>query len=131
MKGTFKKTLSIILCLVMVFTMCQGTMLSASAKVVGPDNKTELTITTDKSNYSWGDTILFTINVKNVTNETLNGIKINSMSREVTQIAQQGDLPVISQLHPGESTTVQIEYFATKIASFLIFLCPFSGFLTR
>lgn len=124
MKGIIKKTLSIILCFTMVFTMFQGTMFSASAKVVGPDNKTELTITTDKSKYSWGDTIVFTINVKNVTNETLKGIKINSMSREVTQIAQQGDLPVIPELQPGESKTVQIEYYATKLASFLIIFMP-------
>lgn len=124
MKGIFKKTLSMILCFVMVFTMLQGTMLSASAKVVGPDSKTELTITTDKSKYSWGDTIIFNITVKNVSNETLKGIKINSFAREVTQIAQQGDLPVIAELKPGESKTVQIEYFATKLASFLIIFMP-------
>lgn len=124
MKGIFKKTLSMILCFVMVFTMFQGTMLSASAKVVGPDNKTELTITTDKSKYSWGDTIIFNITVKNVSNETLKGIKINSFAREVTQIAQQGDLPVIPELQPGESKTVQIEYYATKLASFLIIFMP-------
>lgn len=124
MKGIFKKTLSMVLCFVMVFTMFQGTMLSASAKVVGPDNKTELTITTDKSKYSWGDTIIFNITVKNVSNETLKGIKINSFAREVTQIAQQGDLPVIPELQPGESKTVQIEYYATKLASFLIIFMP-------
>lgn len=124
MKGIFKKTLSMILCFVMVFTMFQGTMLSASAKVVGPDSKTELTITTDKSKYSWGDTIIFNITVKNVSNETLKGIKINSFAREVTQIAQQGDLPVIAELKPGESKNVQIEYFATKLASFLIIFMP-------
>ncbi len=124
MKGIIKKTLSIILCFAMVFTMFQGTMLSVSAKVVGPDNKTELTITTDKSKYSWGDTIIFNITVKNVSNETLKGIKINSFAREVTQIAQQGDLPVIPELQPGESKTVQIEYYATKLASFLIIFMP-------
>lgn len=124
MKGIIKKTLSIILCFTMVFTMFQETMLSASAKVVGPDNKTELTITTDKSKYSWGDTIIFNITVKNVSNETLKGIKINSFAREVTQIAQQGDLPVIPELQPGESKTVQIEYYATKLASFLIIFMP-------
>lgn len=108
----------------MVFTMLQGTMLSASAKVVGPDNKTELTITTDKSKYSWGDTIVFTINVKNVTNETLKGIRINSFARNYMKVSQQGDLPVISRLEPGETKTVQIEYYATKMVGFMAIFFP-------
>lgn len=124
MKGIIKKTLSIILCFTMVFTMLQGTMLSASAKVVGPDNKTELTITTDKSKYSWGDTIVFTINVKNVTNETLKGIRINSFARNYMKVSQQGDLPVISRLEPGETKTVQIEYYATKMVGFMAIFFP-------
>lgn len=124
MKGIIKKTLSIILCFTMVFTMFQGTMLSASAKVVGPDNKTELTITADKSKYSWGDTIIFTINVKNVTNETLKGIRINSFARNYMKVSQQGDLPVISRLEPGETKTVQIEYYATKMVGFMAIFFP-------
>lgn len=119
-----KRIISLIMSVVMVLTAFQLTMFSSFAKVVGPDKKTELTISTDKSTYSWGDTIIFTINVKNVTNETLKGIKINSFAREVTQIAQQGDLPVISELQPGESKTVQIKYYATKLASFLIIFMP-------
>lgn len=124
MKGFIKKTLSIILCFTMVFTMLHGTMLSASAKVVGPDNKTELTITADKSKYSWGDTIVFTINVKNVTNETLKGIRINSFARNYMKVSQQGDLPVISRLEPGETKTVQIEYYATKMVGFMAIFFP-------
>lgn len=124
MKGIIKKTLSIILCFTMVFTMFQGTMLSASAKVVGPDNKTELTITADKSKYSWGETIIFTINVKNVTNETLKGIRINSFARNYMKVSQQGDLPVISRLEPGETKTVQIEYYATKMVGFMAIFFP-------
>lgn len=128
MKGIFKKTLSMVLCFVMVFTMFQGTMLSASAKVVGPDNKTELTITTDKSKYSWGDTIVFNITVKNVTNETLTGIKINSFARAYTKVAQQGDLPVIARLAPGESETVQIEYYTTRLVGVMAIFFPIIWF---
>lgn len=124
MKGFFKKTLSMVLCFVMVFTMFQGSMLSASAKVVGPDNKTELTITADKSKYSWGDTIVFNIDVKNVTDEVLTGIKINSFARAYTKVAQQGDLPVIARLAPGESQTVQIEYYTTRLVGFMAIFFP-------
>lgn len=124
MKGFFKKTLSMVLCFVMVFTMFQGSMLSASAKVVGPDNKTELTITTDKSKYSWGDTVVFNITVKNVTDEVLTGIKVNSFARAYIKVVQQGDLPVIARLAPGESETVQIEYYTTKLVGFVAIFFP-------
>ena len=60
-----KRVLSVILCFVMVLTIFQGTTVGASAKVVGSDNKTQLTITQDKSKYSWGDTIVFNVDVKN------------------------------------------------------------------
>lgn len=109
---------------VMVFTVLQTSMLSASAKVVGPDGKTELTITTDKSKYSWGDTVIFNITVKNVTNETLTGVKINSFARAYTKVAQQGDLPVIARLAPGESETVQIEYYTTRLVGVVAIFFP-------
>lgn len=115
MKGMFKKPISLILCFVMVFTVLTGTIISTSAKVVGPDNKTELTIKTDKPKYSWGDTVTFNITVKNVTNDVLTGIRIDSFARAYTKVAQQGNLPVIARLEPGESETVQIEYYTTHL----------------
>lgn len=108
----------------MIFTTLQTTMFSASAKVVGPDNKTELTITTDKSKYSWGDTIVFNIDVKNVSNETLTGIRISSLARNYMKLVEDGDAPVISKLEPGETTTVQVKYFATKLVGAMAFFFP-------
>ena len=99
-------------------------MLSTSAKVVGPDNKTELTITTDKSKYSWGDTVIFNIDVKNVTDEVLTGIKINSFARIYMKMVQQGELPVIPRLEPGETKTVQIEYYATRLVGVMAIFFP-------
>ncbi|MGN1478765.1 MAG: S8 family serine peptidase [Acutalibacteraceae bacterium] len=124
MKKIIKKSLSMIMCFVMVLTMFQTTMFNASAKVIGPDNKTELTITTDKSKYSWGDTITFNITVKNVTDEVLEGIRISSFARNYLKVVQQGDLPVISRLAPGESQTVQIEFYATKMVGFMAIFFP-------
>lgn len=124
MKKVIKKIICMILCFAMIFTTLQTTMFSASAKVVGPDNKTELTITTDKSKYSWGDTIVFNIDVKNVSNETLTGIRISSLARNYMKLVEDGDAPVISKLEPGETTTVQVKYFATKLVGAMAFFFP-------
>ena len=124
MKKAIKKIICMILCFAMIFTTLQTTMFSASAKVVGPDNKTELTITTDKSKYSWGDTIVFNIDVKNVSNETLTGIRISSLARNYMKLVEDGDAPVISKLEPGETTTVQVKYFATKLVGVMAFFFP-------
>lgn len=124
MKKVIKKIICMILCFAMIFTTLQTTMFSASAKVVGPDNKTELTITTDKSKYSWGDTIVFNIDVKNVSNETLTGIRISSLARNYMKLLEDGDAPVISKLEPGETTTVQVKYFATKLVGAMAFFFP-------
>lgn len=124
MKKSIKKIICMILCFAMIFTTLQTTMFSASAKVVGPDNKTELTITTDKSKYSWGDTIVFNIDVKNVSNETLTGIRISSLARNYMKLVEDGDAPVISKLEPGETTTVQVKYFATKLVGAMAFFFP-------
>lgn len=124
MKKSIKKIICMILCFAMIFTTLQTTMFSASAKVVGPDNKTELTITTDKSKYSWGDTIVFNIDVKNVSNETLTGIRISSLARNYMKLVEDGDAPVISKLEPGETTTVQVKYFATKLVGVMAFFFP-------
>lgn len=124
MKKAIKKIICMILCFAMIFTTLQTTMFSASAKVVGPDNKTELTITTDKSKYSWGDTIVFYIDVKNVSNETLTGIRISSLARNYMKLVEDGDAPVISKLEPGETTTVQVKYFATKLVGAMAFFFP-------
>lgn len=124
MKKEIKKIICMILCFAMIFTTLQTTMFSASAKVVGPDNKTELTIKTDKSKYSWGDTIVFNIDVKNVSNETLTGIRISSLARNYMKLVEDGDAPVISKLEPGETTTVQVKYFATKLVGAMAFFFP-------
>lgn len=124
MKKSIKKIICMILCFAMIFTTLQTTMFSASAKVVGPDNKTELTITTDKSKYSWGDTIVFNIDVKNVSNETLTGIRISSLARNYMKLVEDGDAPVISKLEPGETTTVQVKYFVTKLVGVMAFFFP-------
>ena len=124
MKKAIKKIICMILCFAMIFTTLQTTMFSASAKVVGPDKKTELTITTDKSKYSWGDTIVFNIDVKNVSNETLTGIRISSLARNYMKLVEDGDAPVISKLEPGETTTVQVKYFATKLVGVMAFFFP-------
>lgn len=124
MKKAIKKIICMILCFAMIFTTLQTTMLSVSAKVVGPDNKTELTITTDKSKYSWGDTVVFNIDVKNVTNETLTGIRISSLAKTYMKLVQEGDSPIISRLEPGETATVQIKYFATKLMGVMAIFFP-------
>lgn len=124
MKRFFKKPLSFVLCFVLIFTMFTGTIISTSAIVVGPDNKTELTIKADKPKYSWGDTVVFNITVKNVTNEVLTGIRINSFARAYTKVAQQGDLPIIARLAPGESETVQIEYYTTRLVGVVAIFFP-------
>lgn len=124
MKKTFKRLLSVILCLAMVLTMLQSALISASAKVVGPDSKTELAITADKSKYSWGDTVVFNVDVKNITNDVLTGIKVYTLARNYLKILQDGDSPVISRLEPGETKTVQIKYFATKLAGIMAVFFP-------
>lgn len=124
MKGKLKKTWGAILSFVLIISIVMSTVIGTSAKVVGPDDKTELTITTDKSKYSWGDTVVFNITVKNVTDEVLTGIKIDSLARAYTKIVQQGDLPIISSIAPGESQTVQIEYYTTKLVGFMAIFFP-------
>ncbi len=119
-----KKLLSLLLCFVMVFTILQSATFNASAKVVGPDKKTELTITSDKTQCSWGDVIVFEITVKNVTDEVLTGIKVSTLARNYLKILQDGDSPVISRLEPGETKTVQIKYFTTKLAGIMAVFFP-------
>ncbi|MCR4615584.1 MAG: hypothetical protein K5756_05495 [Clostridiales bacterium] len=125
MKGILKRTLSMVLCLVMLFTVFQGAIINTSAKVVGPDKKTQLTISTDKKKYAWGDTIVFSIDVKNVANEELKNIEISSFAKSFYNIAWQGDVPFIESLKPGETKTVQISYFTFKTVGPWAIFWPF------
>lgn len=125
MKKAIKKIICMILCFAMIFTTLQTTMFSASAKVVGPDNKTELTITTDKSKYSWGDTITFTITVKNKGQDTIDYATISAVpkySRFFDQASTKGTTVV--NLASGQSESVIISFKSHCSAMARIFM-PF------
>lgn len=124
MKGFFKKTLSMVLCFVMVFTMFQGSMLSASAKVVGPDNKTELTITADKSKYSWGDMITFAITIDNSSQETIDYATLSVFPQFSKFFSLENDenTLTVTNIAPGESKSLEISFKSHCSLLSLIFM---------
>ena len=124
MKNGAKRIVSFIMSFVILITMFQATMLNSSAKVIGPDNKVELTFSTDKSKYSKGDTIEFTVNVKNVTDEALKGIIIKSFARNTFKLSNYNEETIIYSLNPGESTTVNIKYSVNKLSGFTALFFP-------
>ena len=73
---------------------------------MGPDEKTELIISHDKDKYNWGDTIVFSIDVKNNSNQALKGIKVCAYAKNSTDIINSGDEPIINILNPGKTQTL-------------------------
>ena len=119
-----KKLLSLLLSLIMALTMFQSTMFSTSAKVVGPDLKTQLTIHTEKSAYAWGDSIVFNVDVKNVTNMTLTGVQVKSLAKDILLISAQEDTAAVGSLAPGETKTVQVTFRANSKEGITAILFP-------
>ena len=78
--------------------------------ILDPPSETAMSITTDKSGYAWGDTILYTVEVTNVSQNVLYDVRVAPDVRHpqwFTVETGEEDC-VIGTLQPQEKATVQI-----------------------
>ena len=108
---TCRAAVCVLLALVMTFGAA-STAFAASPQfiILDPPSETAMSITTDKSAYAWGDTILYTVEVTNVSQNVLYDVRVAPDVRHpqwFTVETGEEDC-VIGTLQPQEKATVQI-----------------------
>ena len=130
MKGIFRKAISLVLVLIMTLSTTTVVFGVSPQSMIGPDNKTKVEFSTEKSKYTWGDIITFNVDVTNISDETLYSIKIESQPRDSKWFALNVDesFYTIPALRAGEKASIQISYKANNLSLFDRLLMPIRMF---
>lgn len=130
MKGIFRKAISLVLVLIMTLSTTTVVFGVSPQSMIGPDNKTKVEFSTEKSKYTWGDVITFNVDVTNISDETLYSIKIESQPRDSKWFALNVDesFYTILALRAGEKASIRISYKANNLSLFDRLLMPIRMF---
>lgn len=111
MNRTGKGIISILLCLVMAFGAASVAFASSPQIIIlDPPAEATYSFNTDKDSYAWGDTITFTVEVTNVSENVLYDVRVAPDLRHpqwFTVVTGDEDC-AIGTLQPEEKASVQI-----------------------
>ena len=128
---TTKKVLAILLTVIMLFTSVPLSLVSNAAEsylVPGAS----ISVSPEKSKYSWGDEIYFDVAVTNKSTQTLRNLKVNATPKKITYFLESNGSgsATIDRLAPGETKVVQVMFTAEKLPFWVrTFILPFSAFV--
>ena len=131
MKKRIKWVISILMSLVLMLCAAVPAFSAVdSAEPFKPELKQgeniELSITPDKSSYSWNDTVTFTVNIKNITGQTLAPLSIEVFAE--TNDLFLGDITdgiYPGSVDPDESKNLEFRFYSRNLSTFeKIFVAP-------
>ena len=123
MNFKFKRTLSIVLTLLLMFSCC------VPAFAGGENGKVELSVSSNSS-FKWGDDIVFTVTIANNTDKRISNVNLVSEAKGVNKYFSRSDDSVgtIEYITPGATRTVDLILKTKKISSIESFFRSISTF---